>query len=193
MNVHSRPSRDSARDAEPQDPLQALLERVEAGDFATVLDWCIHAPPGAYGAGKLDQLLRRAIEQASRKSPQRFADAGFGQAISFVLYVLMRFQASTMPGLVTPDAEARGRRGDLPEGFAREILPAIERLSRLFGELSQARASTARLWSLTRRRGQRRVCNGRCRRPGTEPLQELLDGVPEDLPRNDPRRNGRPL
>src|SRR5947209_3459671 len=65
--------------AQPSDPLRAIEERAEAGDIVAVLEFWAAAPAGAYSFGQRDRLLRRAIEQASRKSPNDFTDAVYRQ------------------------------------------------------------------------------------------------------------------
>jgi hypothetical protein len=150
MTAGERNAEGSSRNgaAVAPNPMHALQERAEAGDFATVLQFFTAARPGAFSPGALDRLLRRAIDQAGRQSPRQFADAAYLQTTTFLLYVLGRLQVCAMQGLLTSDAAVQMQRGHVPEDLTAQMLPMIERLSRLVGELNQAWASTARLWSL---------------------------------------------
>jgi hypothetical protein len=161
------------------DPICVLKERAEAGDFASVLQFFAGAQPGAYSLAEFDSLLRRAIDQASRQSPEQYADAAFRQTSAFVLYVLGRAQACATLSLLSADAEAQMRFGRLPEDLTTQMLPIVERLSRLVGKLNQSWASTTRLWSLAKRRTRPRRRKKEHRRHGAHAPEKNING---DLP-----------
>jgi hypothetical protein len=158
--------------------LLELEVRVEAGDLSAMLEWFTTAPPGAYNLRHLDRLLRRAIDQASRRPPRRFTGEVYRQALGFVTYVLLRLQACTVHALGQVDDRHASDFNRLPRDLAALLAP-IERLSRLAGELGQAWASSSRLWVLAQR-NQASATKAPRRRRGADQLQGLVEQDEED-------------
>jgi hypothetical protein len=84
------------------------------------------------------------------------------------MYVLLRLQASTLNCVTETDDRLHNRRGELPLELTKDILPCVERLSRLLGEQLQAWASTNRMWKLAGRAKKQR-------RPKVENPQSVDD------------------
>jgi hypothetical protein len=135
----------------PPDPLREAKERAAAGDIGTALSLFLNADLGAQSLQQLDGLLRRSVGQASQQSPQQFTCDAFQQSTAFLMYVLLRLQACTLNCVTETDDRLPHRRAELPLELTRDILPNVERMSRLLGEQLQAWASTNRMWKLAGR------------------------------------------
>jgi hypothetical protein len=164
-----------SQEAERPDPMRQMQDLAEAGDFGGLIKWLVDVPPGACDLGVLDRLLRHAVEQASRRSPRRFTAEVFRQTTACVTYVNMRLQVCAMLCLAAADTEGYRRRTERPVEMLKEVLPAIERLSRLAGELCQGQASTARLWELAKRNRVPKLRKHKTRRSGDDHLPDLYD------------------
>jgi hypothetical protein len=155
------------------DPVQEMEELAGAGDFGSVLQWYFTLPPGACSFGRLDRLLRGAIDRAAGQSGHRFTRNVYRQTLFFLTYVQLRLEACVMDGLRRADDHAHPRGGGVPEDV-RAILPQLERLMRLSGELSLGWASATRLWGLARRGRPAPPRQARKQGRSRDPLQKLV-------------------
>jgi hypothetical protein len=137
--------------ADRRDPIHVIEVRAAAGDVAGVMDFWLYAPPAVYDLRQLDWLLRQAIRNASHKPLQEFAAVTYRQAITFLLEMLVRLQGCMLHSGMTGDASNSARRFQIPGNTLGELLPVIERLSRLVGDLNLSWASANRLCILAER------------------------------------------
>jgi hypothetical protein len=174
--IPGRPPPDSRSAAPPQpDPYQQAQELAEAGDFGAALACFISSVQGGHSLHQLDALLRRSVASASQQSPQKFAHTVFAHNTVYLQYILLRLQACTLHCLAESDANSTQRRDELPLELTRNILPSVERLSRLLGEQLQTWASTNRLWKLAGRRKKLPCSKGDDGQSFDDPDDTLLD------------------
>jgi hypothetical protein len=174
--IPRRPPMDSKSGAtEQSDPHQHVRELAEGGDFGAALACFISADQGAHSLSQLDALLRRSVARASEQSPQKFACTAFEHNSIFLQYILLRLQACTLHSLQENDAVSTRRRDELPLELTRNILPCVERLSRLLGEQLHTWASANRLWKLAGRSKKQRRPKGDDGQSFDDPDDTLLD------------------
>lgn len=165
-----------SRSGTPQqpDPYQQASELADAGDFGAALACFISSDQRGHSLHELDAILRRSVASASQQSPQRFAQTVFGHNAVFLQYVLLRLQACTLHSLQESDAISTRRRDELPLEV-RNILPCVERLSRLLGEQLHTWASANRLWKLAGRSRKQRRPKGDGAQSFDDPDDTVLD------------------
>ena len=141
--------------AAPADPLKQMQEMVAAGDFASLVESFTSAPNNYRDLRQIPILLRRAIEQASRRSPRKFTGEVYRQALAFLTYLTSRLMVCAEHCLHIADEDRSPKRVQLPEELL-NLVPHIERLARLTHEMAAGWASTDRRWALARQRKRRR-------------------------------------
>jgi hypothetical protein len=163
------PETDPRPDAPRQpDRRQKARGQAEAGHLGFALECFLNADKTPFSLHQLDTLLRQSAWQASQQSPQKFTRDAFQQSTAFLTYVVLRLQACTLHCLTETDERLPHRQGELAPELAKDILPCVERMSRLLGEQLQAWASTNRMWKLAGRAKKQR-------RPKVENPQSVDD------------------
>jgi hypothetical protein len=161
---HPARDKDGASTERPS-RIREIEQRAAAGDVAGVLNFFMTAQPGLYSPHQLDHLLVLAIESASRKAPAEFAGESFRQTAAFLQYVVLRLQASLLYDGMRPSHGHNGAgQFELAGESIRDLLPVVERLSRLLGDLHLSWASTMRRWRLVEQADEpaRRRSKTRC-------------------------------
>ena len=152
---HNCPDGSPETPVPPPDPLQQLQEMADAGDFAGLVESLIYAPSHYRDVGEIPILLRKSLDQASKRSPRKFTGEVYRQAFAFLTYLTSRLQVCAERCLHIADEDRSPKREQLPEELL-ILVPHIERLARLTHEMAASWASTDRRWALARQRKRRR-------------------------------------
>jgi hypothetical protein len=126
------------------------------------------------------RLLLRAIENATRSDPARFAGDLFTRMLSFTGYLLFRshYYARDLISGYDKYSSGRGSRY-LPPEVTETLLPRLVELQHHVGELVQMHAHTSRLWELAR---EKRLKNDLAER--RHPTGDTASGVGEPAQTN---------
>jgi hypothetical protein len=113
-------------------------------DLITQTPWSLHDLHAAYG-----QLLR-ALDIASQKDPAGSSDLVFQIMVSFTAYLVMRGQLSCIRSMEQNDREIAARPQALVPPLDQQLLDQLVTMQEHLAKLQFARATTARMWKLSR-------------------------------------------
>jgi hypothetical protein len=159
--------------ARPPSLSEQYRHTAATGDLDGLLRLITEQPCCLLGPDEPGRLLLQAIEVRAKQDPARFADELFTRLFAFASYLLLRAQMYTASRIAQHDRD-RGPRGlpDLADPVLERCLARLLELQTHVAELSQAQASTARLWELTRQKKQENDQRERAARKRREPASE---------------------
>jgi hypothetical protein len=168
--------------ARPPSLSEQYRHSAATGDLDGLLRLIAEQPGCLLDPDEPGRLLLQAIEVRAKQDPARFADELLTRMFAFSGYLLFRAQMYAASRIAQHDRD-RGPRGlpDLADPALERCLARLLELQTHVAELSQAQASTARLWELTRQKKQENDQRERAARKRREPASEnsALNGQAE--------------